>query len=159
MIRILVSACLLGDPVRFDGRAKTVLDPRLDRWAAEGRLVPLCPEVAGGLPVPRPPAERQPDGRVMDDRGVDRTPAFELGAQRALEAAREHGCGLAILKEGSPSCGVSRIYDGTFTKQPLAGQGLTTERLKAEGIAVFSELELDDAERLVETLERMAALS
>ena len=159
MIRILVSACLLGDPVRFDGRAKLVLDARLDRWAAEGRLVPLCPEVEGGLPVPRPPAERQPDGRVVDDQGVDRTEAFRLGAERAVDAARTHGCALAILKEGSPSCGVARVYDGTFTRQPLAGQGLTTERLKAEGIAVFSELELDDAERLVEVLERMAAFS
>lgn len=157
MIRILVSACLLGDPVRFDGRAKTVRDSRLDRWAAEGRLVPLCPEVAGGLPVPRSPAERQPDGRVLDDQGVDRTAAFQLGAQRALEAAQAHGCALAILKEGSPSCGVARIYDGTFTKQPLAGQGLTTERLKAHGIAVFSEGELDEAARLVDVLERMAA--
>ncbi|HJV90851.1 MAG TPA: DUF523 domain-containing protein [Holophagaceae bacterium] len=150
MIRILVSACLLGDPVRFDGQAKTIRDPRWDRWAAEGRLVPLCPEVAGGLPVPRPPAERQADGRVRDDRGEDRTGEFERGAQHALAAAREAGCTLAILKEGSPSCGVRRIYDGTFSRTALPGEGLTTELLRRHGLAVFSEAELDQVERLLQ---------
>ncbi len=154
MIRILVSACLLGEPVRFDGRDKRQVDPRWAQWQAEGRLVPFCPEVAGGLPVPRPPAERQADGRVVDDRGEDRSAAFDRGAEAALEAFRNQGCALAILKEGSPSCGVHRIYDGSFTRTAIPGHGVTTERLKRHGLAVFSEAELDEVARLLSELER-----
>ena len=146
MIRILVSACLMGDPVRFDGCAKTVEDLRLARWRAEGRLVPFCPEVEGGLPVPRVPAERQADGRVRDAGGVDRTEAFELGARKALQAAREAGCQAALLKERSPSCGVNEIYDGTFSGQRIPGQGVAAALLREGGLAVFSELELDALE-------------
>lgn len=146
MIRILVSACLLGDPVRFDGRAKTVDDPRLARWRAEGRLVPFCPEVEGGLPVPRIPAERQADGLVRDAAGVDRTEAFELGARKALQAALRAGCQAALLKERSPSCGVNEIYDGTFSGQRISGQGVAAGLLREGGLAVFSERELDALE-------------
>jgi uncharacterized protein YbbK (DUF523 family) len=154
MIRILVSACLLGEPVRFDGRDKRQADPRWVRWQAEGRLVPFCPEVAGGLPVPRPPAEIQADGRVVDEGGVDRSREFERGAESALEAFRAEGCALAILKEGSPSCGVHRIYDGTFTRTAIPGSGVTTALLKLHGLAVFSEAELDEVARLLAELER-----
>jgi len=153
MIRILVSACLVGEPVRFDGRDKLQTDPRWARWQAEGRLVPFCPEVAGGLPVPRPPAERQPGGQVVDDQGVDRTEAFRRGAEGALARARETGCGLAILKEGSPSCGVRRIYDGSFSGRSLPGQGLATELLTQHGLAVFSEAELEAVEARLRELE------
>ncbi len=154
MIRILVSACLLGEPVRFDGRDKRQVDPRWERWQAEGRLVPFCPEVAGGLPVPRPPAEIQTDGRVRDDQGVDRTEAFERGSEAALATFRERGCALAILKEGSPSCGVHRIYDGAFSKTAIPGSGMTTTLLKQHGLAVFSEAELEEVARLLVELER-----
>jgi uncharacterized protein YbbK (DUF523 family) len=154
MIRILVSACLLGDPVRFDGRAKTVEDPRLARWRAEGRLVPFCPEVEGGLPVPRIPAERQAEGRVRDAAGVDRTEAFRLGARKALDAAREAGCRLALLKERSPSCGVHEIYDGSFTAKRIPGQGITAEILREAGLEVFSENELDALESKLEGLQQ-----
>ena len=153
LIRILVSACLVGEPVRFDGRDKFQSDPRWTRWRAEGRLVPFCPEVAGGLPVPRPPAEIQPSGRVVDDQGVDRTEAFRRGADAALRAAREAGCALAILKEGSPSCGVNRIYDGSFSKVALPGRGMATALLAKHGLAVFSEAELDAAEARLRELE------
>ncbi len=154
MIRILVSACLVGEPVRFDGRDKRQADPRWARWQAEGRLVPFCPEVAGGLSVPRPPAEIQADGRVVDDRGVDRSPEFVRGAESALEMFRAQGCALAILKEGSPSCGVHRVYDGTFSKRAVPGKGITTALLRQHGLAVFSEAELEEVARLLAELER-----
>ena len=153
MIRILVSACLVGEPVRFDGRDTLQPDPRWDRWRAEGRLVPFCPEVAGGLPVPRPPAEIQADGRVVDDRGADRTAAFRFGAEAALRAAREAGCALAILKEGSPSCGVNRIYDGTFSKTSVPGRGVAAALLAQHGLAVFSEAELGGVGARLRALE------
>jgi uncharacterized protein YbbK (DUF523 family) len=151
VVRVLVSACLLGDPVRYDGQAKAARHPALDRWMAEGRIVPFCPEVAGELPVPRPPAERVRD-RVVTRDGADVTAAFQLGAERAVVAARQHNAQLAILKEASPSCGTSFIYDGTFTRTRIPGQGVTTEALRAAGIVVYSENEIDKAAAHLERL-------
>ena len=146
MKRVLVSACLLGERVRFDGREKGVQHPVLQRWLAEGRVVRVCPEVEGGLPVPRPPAELQPDGRVVTDSGVDVSDAFARGAAEALRLVREHQIEVAVLKEGSPSCGSGFIYDGTFSKTKVVGSGgETTRLLRANGVKVFSELEWDEA--------------
>ncbi|MDD3444522.1 MAG: DUF523 domain-containing protein [Zavarzinia sp.] len=145
MDKILVSACLLGRPVRYDGTGKALLHPHLDRWKSEGRLVPLCPEVAAGLPVPRPPAERTPDGtRVVDVTGADVTAAFEAGARVALDLARNMGCRFALLKDFSPSCGSREIHDGSFTGTRKPGQGLTAALLRGDGIEVFSEAEVAD---------------
>lgn len=147
MKRVLVSACLLGDRVRYDGREKGVHHPVLQRWLAEGRVVKVCPEVEGGLAVPRPPAERQPGGRVLTHTGLDVTDAFTRGAAEAMRLVRAHRIEVAVLKEGSPSCGSGFIYDGTFSKTQLAGQvGETTRLLRASGVAVFSELQWDEAE-------------
>ena len=125
MERILVSACLMGRRVRYDGGAKTSSDERLAAWLREGRLVPFCPEVEGGLAVPRPAAEIEGGAggaavlsgaaRVLATDGSDVTAAFVTGARAALEAARACGARLAVLKEGSPSCGALTIYDGTFS--------------------------------------------
>lgn len=144
MKKVLVSACLLGERVRFDGQAKTQHHPVLERWLAEGRVVRVCPEVAGGLPVPRPPAERVGDA-VVTKRGVDVTEHFERGAQEALRLARAHDIHVAVLKSGSPSCGSGFIYDGTFTKTRVDGDGVTTALLQSHGIRVFSELDWDGA--------------
>lgn len=149
---VLVSACLLGQPVRYDGGAKPIVSPILDRWRDEGRVVPLCPEVLGGLPVPRPPVERQADGRFRDCEGRDRTAAFDAGAAASLALAS--GAALALLKEGSPSCGVRRIYDGTFTGQSIPGEGRTAEALRRAGIPVFGE---DDQEAAAAWLARLEA--
>ena len=151
MKRLLVSACLLGQPVRYDGQSKPVPDARLERWATEGRLVPFCPECAAGLPTPRPPAERRltPHGpRVVAEDGHDLSAAFAEGAAQALAFARSQGAVCALLKEGSPSCGVHRIYDGSFSGQSIAGAGLTTEALRAAAFPVFCEEELDAVEAL-----------
>ncbi|MBF8754129.1 DUF523 domain-containing protein [Pseudomonas guariconensis] len=156
--KVLVSACLLGQPVRYDGRDSGHPD-LLQRWQAEGRVVPLCPEVAGGLPTPRPPAEI-PGGQgaaVLDGQaqvvtvtGLDVSEAFLAGARQALALVREHGIRVAVLKAGSPSCGNRLTYDGTFSGVKVPGEGVTTALLRREGVQVFSELELEDARRALE---------
>jgi uncharacterized protein YbbK (DUF523 family) len=153
VIRVLVSACLLGEPVRYNGEAKTVRDPALARWTAEGRVVSFCPEVAGGLAVPRPPAERI-GLRVLTHDGADVTAEFARGAALAVAAARQHNAAIAILKEGSPSCGSSVIGDGTFTRTRIPGKGVAAEALLAAGIAVYSENEIDAAAAHLARLSR-----
>jgi len=151
--RILVSSCLLGARVRYNGRAKTSDSEILARWRAEGRLVPFCPEVAGGLPVPRPAAEIV--GELVRTRdGQDVTGHFTRGARLALETAKENGVRMAILKEGSPSCGSHRIADGTFTKRQTPGTGLTTRLLSRHGIKVFSEDQLQAADAYLREISR-----
>lgn len=139
---ILVSACLLGECVRYDGGACPCPSPVLARWVAEGRVIPVCPEVAGGLSIPRPPAEQAPDGRVVTREGQDLTPAFRLGADHTVARARACGARLAILKEGSPSCGVHRIHDGSFSGRVISGEGLTARALREAGLRVLSEADL-----------------
>ena len=152
MEKILVSACLVGQRVRYDGRDADPHEALLARWQAEGRLVPICPEVAGGLPVPRPPAELVA-GRVLTRPGEDVTAAFTSGAQAALALAKRHGIRLAVLKAKSPSCGSAGIYDGTFTGRVVPGEGVTAALLRAHGIEVFSELELAQVERRLAVFE------
>ncbi|NRQ33008.1 DUF523 domain-containing protein [Nonomuraea sp. NN258] len=163
MQRILVSACLMGRRVRYDGAAKTSSDLHLARWREEGRLVSFCPEVSGGLPVPRPAAEIEGGAsgadvlsgtaRVLATDGSDVTAAFLSGADKALAAAREAGARVAILKEGSPSCGVLAVYDGTFQGRRIAGQGVTTALLERHGIRVFSEDQIPETADYLRTLE------
>ncbi len=165
MIRILISACLLGQPVRYDGTARTLHHPLLERWRAEGRLVPVCPECEGKLPTPRAPAEIQGgsgadvlggQARVIDNLGQDQSAAFIQGAERTLAIARQQRTKLAILTENSPSCGSQQIYDGHFGGRKITGSGVTTALLRAEGIAVFSPTELADALSYLEQLEARA---
>lgn len=150
MRKILISACLLGESVRYDGGDCLQASPLIAKWRNEGRLVPLCPEVAGGLPVPRLPAEIQPDGRIINIEREDVSRAFESGAQRAWQLCREQNITIAILKEGSPSCGSSRINDGSFFGTKIPGAGITTRLLRDNGVQVFSELELETVESLLE---------
>lgn len=160
MSRILISACLLGQPVRYDGRGKALADPRLARWQAEGRLVPLCPEVAAGLPVPRVPAEIETGGTgtgVLDGvagiraaDGADLTAAFVAGAELALELARREGCRFALLTDGSPSCGSTRIHAGRFDGTRVPGAGVVAALLRRAGIAVFAPDGIDALEAALE---------
>ncbi len=142
----LVSACLLGIPTTYDGRSHP--QGELIALATRGRVVPVCPEVAGGLPVPRPPAEIvDGDGddvldgraRVVTVEGEDVTGAYLRGAECALAAARRCSITMAILKQRSPSCGVSRIYDGTHSGRLRVGQGVTAALLRRHGMTVWSE--------------------
>jgi uncharacterized protein YbbK (DUF523 family) len=103
------------------------------------RLVPVCPEVAGGLPTPRPAAELQPDGTVRTGDGTDVTEAYERGARVAVRLAEATGAGAAVLKARSPSCGSREVYDGSFSRRRVPGQGVTAAELRAKGLVVVSE--------------------
>jgi uncharacterized protein YbbK (DUF523 family) len=153
MQKILISACLMGENVRFDGKNRKNGSEILKKWKKSSCLVIFCPEVAAGLSVPRPAAEIQPDGQIITIEGGDVTGAFEQGAQKALNLCREHDIHIAILKEGSPSCGTSLINDGHFSHTKIPGQGVTTQLLEANGIFVFSENELDQAEAHFESIQ------
>ena len=155
MERILISACLLGERVRYHGGDARSEHPTLRRWQDEGRLVPLCPEVTGGLATPRPAAEIivTPEGRrVLTAAGTDVTRAFERGADAAAHACAAHGIRIAILKDCSPSCGSRTIYDGTFSGRQVDGEGVTATRLRAAGVRIFSEFEIDSAAACLQAL-------
>lgn len=166
MIRILVSACLLGERVRYNGADATASSPILTRWLADGRIVPFCPEVAGGLGVPRPAAEIQGgdgasvlDGtaRVITSAGLDVTAAFVEGATQAADRALLDNVHLAVLKDGSPSCGSRFIYDGSFSGTRREDRGVTAALLERRGIRVFSDRQLSEAADYLDQLERTDA--
>ncbi len=138
MDKLLVSACLLGAPCRYDGGSKP--DERVRALAARFELIPVCPEQLGGLPTPRTPAERRAD-HVVTANGRDVTAEYVRGAEAALALCVRHGCKTAMLKEKSPSCGCGRIYDGTFSHRLTAGDGVTAALLKAHGVRVLGESE------------------
>ncbi|CAN7485326.1 DUF523 domain-containing protein [Mesorhizobium caraganae] len=161
MERILVSACLLGSHVRYNGSYRLNNHPVLTRWQAEGRVVQICPEVAAGFSTPRPPAEIRGagdavlhgQGQVVEQTGNDVTALYIEAGQITLELARETGCRYAVLTDGSPSCGSSFVYDGSFSGNRVAGRGTTTALLEANGIRVFSE---DDIGKLDDLLNGSA---
>ena len=132
----LISACLCGQPCRYDGGTFDHL--ALRRLAEEGTALPYCPECAGGLPTPRKPCEIAGD-RVLAADGTDCTAAYRRGAAGALKLCRTHGITAAILKEGSPSCGVHRIRDGSHTGRKTPGMGLTARLLSENGITLYTE--------------------
>lgn len=141
MEKILVSACLLGVRCRYDGRS--VPCEALLQRLGELEAVPVCPEILGGLPTPRTPAERQ-DGRVVAKDGRDVTAQYRRGAGETLRLARLFGCRYALLKERSPSCGCGAIYDGSFTGTLTSGDGTAAELLCANGVQVFGETRLEE---------------
>lgn len=135
-MKILISACLLGIPCRYDGASKA--QPWAEELARRHELVPVCPEQLGGLPTPRDPSERR-EGRVVMNTGADVTEQYRRGAEAALRLCRMLGCEAAILKERSPSCGHGTIYDGAFTGTLTDGDGVTAELLLRNGIPVYGE--------------------
>ena len=137
---ILVSACLLGEPTRYDGKSKPTAEVLSLR--EKYNLVPVCPEVLGGLPTPRTPSERVGERVIMRD-GCDVTDNFHLGAQRALDICKENNCEFAVLKARSPSCGKSEIYDGSFSGTLKEGEGVFAELLREVGVEIFSEEETE----------------
>lgn len=154
--RVLVSACLLGERVRYDGTSRPLSHPLLDQLQQSGRLLALCPETLGGLLVPRPAAEIQPGsdgadiwqetGRVITRQGHNVSQYFVRGARKARELALQQGVVMAILKANSPSCGSETIYSGAFDKTLRPGQGVTAAALRDAGIRVFNEHQLEDAQ-------------
>ncbi|KFZ36764.1 hypothetical protein HR45_14165 [Shewanella mangrovi] len=142
--KVLVSACLLGQRVRYDGGDNRLQHPLLTQLSHEQRIVPFCPECAGGLATPREPAEQR-GTQVITRSGRDVTAEFHRGAELALQVAQQHDVVMALLKARSPSCGVGSIYDGQFQRQLIAGNGVTAARLQAAGIKTFSEEQLAQA--------------
>ena len=139
--KILISACLLGEKVRYDGGDCKQDISLLTQWTDEGRIVSICPEIAGGLAVPRSPAEIM-DSKVITKAGWDITEEFNRGAELALAICKQHKIKFALLKAKSPSCGNMQIYDGTFSKTLINGQGITAALLQLNDIQVFNETEV-----------------
>lgn len=138
MESLLISACLMGFNCKYSGGSNALSSESLAALRARYRLIPVCPETAGGLPTPRTPSERQGD-RVVNKLGQDVTEEYRKGAETALYLARRYGCTCALLKERSPSCGNRAIYDGSFTGTLISGDGVAAESLKAAGISVYGE--------------------
>jgi uncharacterized protein YbbK (DUF523 family) len=163
MFPILISACLLGHKVRYNGNDAATGHALLAQWQAQGRVVAVCPEIAGGLPTPRPAAEItagsggakvfQGMAQVVIADGSDVTQAFVAGAQEALAVARTRGIRVAVLKEGSPLCGSAFTYDGSFSGGRTALPGVTAALLLHNGLMVFSEHQLEEAQAFLKSLD------
>lgn len=158
MKRILVSGCLNGRPIRHNHTGVDVESEIWDRWAAEGRLVSFCPELAVGFGVPRPAAETVGGGgaavlageaRVLEETGRDVTDMFVRGAELAVARAVRQGCVAAVLTDGSPTCGSTYIYDGSFEGGTVRGMGVTAQLLTDNGIRVFAESQIELADDFI----------
>lgn len=157
--KLLISACLVGRAVRYDGGHQRLDHPLIRTWEQAGRLVVCCPEVLGGLPIPRPPAEigggdgsdvLRGTAAVRTASGEDVMAAFVRGAEAALELAESHAVVAAILCQRSPSCGSRQIYNGRFEGALIPGMGVTTALLNDHGIAVFGPEEIEKAAELLQ---------
>lgn len=151
-ISILVSSCLLGEPVRYNGTAISVDGDRMRWLQLQCDIVSVCPEMLAGLGVPRLPVEiAGGDGgdvlagfaSVVGSTGMDCTQSFIEGAGKALKICKKFNVEIAILTENSPSCGSNNIYDGTFQGIRIAGSGVTATYLRNHGISVFNQNQLD----------------
>lgn len=145
-MKVAVSACLLGVPCRYDGRSKPSLQAQSFLAEHGCEVVKICPEVMGGLSIPHPAHEiqRTAEGyRVVDRDGNDHTEEFESGARKACQCAKDAGCTHALLKAKSPSCGVGQVYDGTFSKTLVPGDGVAAAMLKEQGLIVATENDFD----------------
>ncbi|MFP7200351.1 DUF523 domain-containing protein [Lysinibacillus halotolerans] len=147
---ILVSSCLAGNPVRYNGTSCS--DSTIQKLIDDQKAIPICPELLGGFETPREPAEIiNGDGfdvlagkaKVMERSGNDVTELYLKGARKTLEIAKEMKATYVVLKEFSPSCGSQKIYNGKFIGEQINGAGVTTALLKKNGISVISELELE----------------
>ena len=163
MQKILVSRCLLGQAVRYDAGSHGPFS-LLQQWQVEGRIIPLCPEVAGGLPVPRSPAEIRGgqgdqvlDGLlpVLTASGEDVSVAFRAGAEEAVRLVQLHGIRIAVLKARSPSCGNLQNYDGSFSGRKVPGIGVTAAALQRLGVMLFNEEQLPQAQAFLHQLENV----
>ncbi|WP_435954155.1 DUF523 domain-containing protein [Dryocola sp. BD626] len=164
--KILVSACLMGFKVRYNGSDKPLVACALERWQREQRLVTHCPELAAGLVTPRLPAELaggdgsaalEGEARIRESDGSDVTEAYLLAAWLALKTAQENGCRFALMTDGSPTCGSQKIYDGQFQGKTLPGEGVAAALLRQHGIEVFAEHQLPALIRRIEELDEEAA--
>ena len=140
MEKILISACLIGDKTRYDGKSN--YHPLIKKLLEKYELVPFCSEVEGGLSIPRKPSEIVKD-KVMSVDGKDITKNYQKGAEKALNICKYLDIKVAILKDGSPACGVHQIHDGKFSGKKIKGMGITASLLSRNGIRVISEDEIE----------------
>ena len=140
MQKILVSACLVGEKVNYKGQGNYC--PDIERLKEKYELVLFCPEVEGGLPIPRIPSEIK-GSQVINKEGKNVTRQFEKGANKALALCKYLGITKAVLKENSPSCGTHMIHNGHFMDRLIPGMGVAARILKEHDIEVFSEKEID----------------
>lgn len=140
-MNILVSACLLGLNVRYDGGSKFI--EKLNELKVKHNLIPVCPEIFGGMTTPREASEIL-GNQVISKSGEDVTVNFLKGAEETLKLAQFYDCEYAILKKNSPSCGYGKIYDGTFTGRLIDGNGIAAELLARNGLKIINESEIDD---------------
>jgi uncharacterized protein YbbK (DUF523 family) len=140
-INLIISSCLCGNNTKYNG-GNNLID-KLELLEEKFNLITICPEVFGGLSTPRNPSEIKGD-KVFSNEGLDVTKNFYDGALKALEILKQYNAKYALLKEGSPSCGVHKIYDGTFSGNKIPGFGVTTKMFKELGIKVYSENEIDE---------------
>ena len=140
--RLLISACLIGADCKYSGGNNALPPAALAALRERYRLLPVCPELAGGLRVPRSPCERR-DGGVFNRDGEDVTAAFRRGAELACALCERFSCRRALLKERSPSCGAGTIYDGSFSHTVIEGDGVAAEALRSRGVALCCENEID----------------
>ncbi|WP_444886407.1 DUF523 domain-containing protein [Microbulbifer sp. JMSA008] len=159
MKKVLISACLLGEKVRYDGNSLLESSDIIQRWVEEGRVVSVCPEVSAGMSIPRAPAEISGgvgsdvlSGKVsvLEDNGRDVTHLFLSGARNALALCLENEIEVAVLTDFSPSCGSSSIYNGDFSGTRTKGAGVTTALLMSNGIKVFSQYQLKEANKALQ---------
>ena len=162
-MKILISSCLLGEDVRYDGNNSSIaFDPKFSFSAkelfmdilCENEIYSFCPEVSGGLGIPRISAEIVKNDKpfiVKNQEGLDVTINFLLGAKKALDICKEENIKVALLKSKSPSCGNKEIYDGTFSSNLINGQGLTASLLEENGIKIFNENELKELNKFIKT--------
>ena len=162
-MKILISSCLLGEDVRYDGNNSSIaFNPKFAFSLKElfmdilcdNEIYSFCPEVAGGLGIPRISAEIVKNDKpfiVKNEEGTDVTMNFLLGAKKALDICKEENIKVALLKANSPSCGNINIYDGTFTGNLIDGQGLTARLLKDNEIEVFNETQLKELAKFIKT--------
>ena len=152
-IKVLISACLLGDNVKYSGGNNLTLElvTLLEKYNV--KIVKICPECFAGLPIPRVPSEIRGD-KVFSKDGWDITEEFLSGAEKTYQIAKRKRVDFAILKERSPSCGSSYIYDGSFSGKVIEGQGLTAKKLSKENIIIFSEENLEEIEKYLEELNK-----
>jgi len=155
MNKILFSSCLLGEKVRYDGSSNKIENDIIKKWQDEGRIIKICPEVEGGLPIPRIPAEiigvnggtavLKSTAKVINKNNEDVTENFIKGANIALDLVKKYNIKIAILKSKSPSCGSLEIYDGTFSGNKIKADGVTVALLKKHGVTIFNENQIKEA--------------
>jgi uncharacterized protein YbbK (DUF523 family) len=158
MNKVLISACLLGDKVRYDGNSLFTSSDILQEWIDKGMVISICPEVSSGMSIPRAPAEiNAGDGydvlegkiSVIENTGNNVTENFLSGANNALKLCKKNEITVAVLADFSPSCGSSSVYSGDFSGIKVNGVGVTAALLINNGIKVFSQYQLTEANKLL----------